>query len=205
MIDIKYSTKQIDQLLGSNKKVEKAIYKASKRSINDVASRIRTRSVKRLAKENSLVHKVVRKNIVLSKAWQPYLASLQATVWPRYLGMEAYAYPKKYPKVKVMQSFGPNKIKKQVKRKGVKIKVKGEFKLVKHGFLAQMKSGHRGLFIKRKPDYKRKPIDEIYSSSIADLFENIKPEIEREAVKEMDKIFKHHLDFYKKKLDGAGS
>ena len=198
MLEIKYSTKQIDVLLGFNQKVEQALYRATRRAINDVGRKVRTSAVKEVSRHKNLMRKVVRKNIRLSKANQRYLSKLEASVWPTQKGMQAYGYPKKITFVKALQRFGSTK--KVVRRKGVKIKVKTAWKTVQGGFVAQTKSGHRGIFKKRERE-SRLPSDEVYSSSIAELFETVKPAIEREARKDMNRIFDHHIGYYKNKFN----
>ena len=204
MLNIHLSLEQIDRLLGKAGRVDKVLFLATRRSINTVATRARSRIAKQIAKEHKFNQRVVRKNIVIVKANQRYLSGLRAHIVPWKRGMQAYAYPRKRPTVRVVQRFGHNKVKRVVRRKAVRINVKGEYKTVQGGFIVKLKSGHRGIF-RKKERANRKPIEELYSSSIVDFFKDIKPQAEREAQQELNKVFDHQLKYYKAKyLDGGG-
>lgn len=82
-------------------------------------------------------------------------------------------------------------------RRGVTVNVKRGRKLVKGAFISTMKSGHRGVF--RRRGRARLKIDEMYSSTVAQLFVNTKARrrIERVAEArwpiEFDRELRHAL------------
>jgi hypothetical protein len=56
-------------------------------------------------------------------------------------------------------------------RRGVTVAINaGGRKLIKHAFVATMKSGHTGVFMRRGKS--RLPIDELYSTRVIDVFED---------------------------------
>lgn len=62
-------------------------------------------------------------------------------------------------------------------RGGVAVTIKRGRTVVRHAFMATMKSGHQGVFMRRlqgEARARRLPVDELFSSTVADLFSNPK-------------------------------
>lgn len=80
-------------------------------------------------------------------------------------------------------------------RKGVKVAInQGQSKIIKGAFIAQMNSGHIGVFRRRGKD--RLPIDETFTTRISDVFydRNTIPEIQGVAERSFSSGFKRLLD-----------
>ncbi len=55
-------------------------------------------------------------------------------------------------------------------KQGVVVHVKNNRTVLKHAFIARMRSGHQGVFIRKGK--KRLPIQELYSTRVSDVFNN---------------------------------
>lgn len=81
-------------------------------------------------------------------------------------------------------------------RRGVTIRIKksGGRKTIEHAFIAQMSSGHTGVFV--RVGAKRVPIRELMSISPAKMFElEGERELKKLVERELGSTFKHELDF----------
>lgn len=74
-----------------------------------------------------------------------------------------------YPARQVGARVRGRKGRKEVSAGGVRVSVnKGRASFVQGAFIAKLKSGHRGIFVRR--GLKRLPIDELFSTRISDVF-----------------------------------
>lgn len=121
------------------------------RALNRTIASVNTEANRRIRSELNIKAKDVRKAITVRRARR---GALDASI-----SIEAKAAP--------IVAYGAKQT-----RKGVTVKVKRARgrKLLKSAFIATMKSGHRGVFQRRTE--KRLPIDEIFSTSVADAVQN---------------------------------
>lgn len=73
--------------------------------------------------------------------------------------------------------------------------IKQQRKIIAGSFVARMRSGHIGLFARRgKP---RLPIDEIYTSAIAQMLDNpeVRERIQEKAAERFEKNLAHEIEF----------
>ena len=91
--------------------------------------------------------------------------------------------------------------KRYAKKIYVKIyKARGRQRL-QHAFVPQLKSGHRGLFVRRNPGAggkKGRKIKKLYGSRVPDVLSNpeVISKVERRGTKDLDRYLKHEIDYF---------
>ncbi len=84
-------------------------------------------------------------------------------------------------------------------RQGVVVQIKNNRTVLKHAFIARMRSGHQGVFIRK--GNKRLPIQELYSTRVSDVFNNtgFMPNLASFAQEKFIQSFAHNLDYFFRK------
>jgi Prophage minor tail protein Z (GPZ) len=82
------------------------------------------------------------------------------------------------------------------KGRGVSYRLNGGRARIPSGFIATMRSGHRGVFV-RKPTAGRLPIQELKGPSLGKVFAKYRPEAIEAATASFKKNFDHELSFAK--------
>jgi hypothetical protein len=87
---------------------------------------------------------------------------------------------------------------------GVSYRLKGGRGRIREAFIATMRSGHRGVFV-RVPGARRLPIDEKFGPSIGHVFGKHRPQGIQKVLDVFDKNMAHELNFAKSKAADAGA
>lgn len=165
----------------------KIIINARRSAVNKIASQAMTQT-----------KKVIREIYnIKSKDMAPYLKIQKAKSNQTYAILEASGRPiplYKFgarPVMPVEQKGIPVRGRKPVT---VKVKRKGARKIIRHGFVARMRSGHMGIF--ERVGTASLPIRELYSIGIKRMFEiRAIPVIKRLVREKGPQIVKHELDW----------
>jgi hypothetical protein len=134
-----------------NAKVDKALAAALKKAGSDAARAMKAESSRRVRDRKRFKVSHVNKSTPLSFPRSKVISEL---VWR----MDVSGAPSPLSAFPHRQT-----------RKGVTVSVnKNGSKLIRSAFVATMKSGHKGVFVRR--GNKRLPIDELFSTRISDVF-----------------------------------
>lgn len=122
--------------------------------LNRTIAQVKTEASRNIRQEVRLKAKDVNRGLVIVRAnsQKGALVTMQASIQVNTNPVPLFQYGAKQTK------------------QGVTVNVKGIRKLVKHAFIAKMKSGHEGVFLQRGK--ARLPIDELYSTRLSDVFYN---------------------------------
>lgn len=172
---------------GGKNKVRSAIEVAGRRAIKRTMTTIETHARRRVAAETGIKPTILKKYIRIIK--QPSQRSAQSIMRMFKRGLPLIQFGAKAVRVKTRRG----------KRTGVSIDVGQGREIVPQAFIAETKSGHRGVF-KRKGQ-KRLPIVEQFSSALTKVLESsdFLREVEKIAVETFRKNFKRELEFELKK------
>lgn len=88
-------------------------------------------------------------------------------------------------------------------RLGVTVEVKKGRKLIRHAFIATMKSGHRGIFVRRGK--ARLPIKELFGPAIVDLVTNHLEKARARGASELLEQLRREIDWRKHGAAGFGA
>lgn len=199
-ISIKIDKEDLANVESAMVGVKNGYAKVLVRSLNKTILGVRTDAVKEIGKEITPKAKIIRDTFVLSKATYAWLkATVKSTGWP----------------VPVIH-YAARSVKKGVT---YKIRQAGGRLLLKHAFIATMKSGHKGVFWREykgtptkkvKPNVKygalpermRLPISQRYGPAVQDIFgdNKVMEPILKKAGDRLSKELNHQLDFELSKL-----
>lgn len=173
-------TSLLRELKSAFNETKKQMIKAQVAATNKAANTAVSRTIKLITKAYNIKQKDLRAQITIIKA------------------------NKNYPSIRIMVSHKgiplmdfkpkPNTVAQYTRpEKGVSVEWKrGKRQIIKHSFIAKMKSGHTGVFLRKGK--KRLPIKETYGPSAMQLFKT------EEAEKELEQLF---FERYKIELDRA--
>ena len=156
MLEIRFDDDKLKQLQRELKNFPKALPKVMSRGLNRTATSARTAISRSLSKRIGLKIKDVRDKLTLHRA--TYSNWRSAVV----------VSGKKFGLIK----FGAKQTK-----KGVTYKHERKRILVRHAFIATMKTGHRGVFLRKGP--ARLPIKEIKGPSLAQVYTGARDQVNR--------------------------
>lgn len=142
--------------------VHKGIEKAVTRALNKTATAARTKVIRRIAAETSLLQKVVRRAVTLRRAsWK---------VWQAIIGIRGRPLPLIWFRARQTRIGVTFQLRKSEGRK-----------TAEHAFLATMPSGWRGVY--RRTGRRRLPIKQLFGPSIREVFANA-PGLAEQTVRE---------------------
>lgn len=200
-ISVKINKEDLANVESAMNGIKNGYAKVLVRSLNKTITGVRTDAVKEIGKEITPKAKIIRSTFKLFKANYANLsASVKSTGWP-------------IPLIHYLA--------RQVK-KGVSYKVRKQAQgrlILKHAFIATMKSGHKGVFWRKykgtptkkvKPNFQygvlperyRLPIKQRYGPSIPDIVgddKQMKPILDK-AGDRLSKELDHQLDYELSKL-----
>ncbi len=162
-----------------DKRITKAIAQAASRAGGDAIRRIRTTGSRKVRERKRMKAGKVREALPLVF---PVSKRLNDLVWRMKVSGKAIpviAYP------------GAREV-----RKGVSVGInRGKRKVIPSAFIAVMKSGHRGVFRRKTKGGKRLPIQELYSSTVADVFkdQDMIPSLQEEGQRVFASAFTRNL------------
>lgn len=142
---------------------EKAIQRASARALNRVGTSVRAEASRRVRETLNLKAADAKEPIGIARTKGSIAAKKQRVeITISQKGVPLFKYGARDKQVKTVR--GP--------RFGVTVKVlkQGKRKLVRGGFIAGMRSGHTGIFVRKGKD--RLPIKGLFSMSARDVFKN---------------------------------
>lgn len=185
-IDIKIKDSDVRRLVAD----DKAIRRATARSLNEILRTAKAQSARDIRQEINLKAGTIKKHITDTRAKQSDPVNSQKAVLSfSRRGIPLAEYDAK-PKV-----VGKSKLTRKP-LVGVTVKVKQARKVVKGGFLSTMKSGKRGVFIRRGKT--RLPIEMKYGPALGDVATNkgVSGNIERMIATKYTEVFARNLAFY---------
>lgn len=186
-VDISPDEKQLQFLRDTLGRFPEKVKKAMVRAINRSVEGARTDAVKKVCEEYAIKPSDVRKTIVIARASSSKMeAQIISTGRPIPL-IKFNVKPKK----------APAKGTKVVKRKAVIAGVKfGNAEEIPNSFIAQMKSGHVGVF-SRANNAPRLPIEQKYGPSVPQMIGNkdVIDFIEKRARERLDKELRHQIAY----------
>lgn len=177
-IQVHYDTRDIAVWLtrANMPQLKRAVASALNRTITQVKTQA-TRSVR---SEVKLKAKDIHDRLVLIRAHSSKSASLQMQAIMKISG-------KPVPLI----SYGARQTK-----KGLAVHVKKSRVILKHAFMARMRSGHGGIFVRKTK--KRLPIQELYSTRVSDVFKNTGfiPKLTHFAQGKFSHNFAHNMTYF---------
>lgn len=101
-----------------------------------------------------------------------------------------------YGEVRISAAAVPLILYASAARRRVRVRIKGTSKEVKNAFFMQRNNGQDGIFQRR--DKSRLPVDELFSTSVRDVFkdDSLVGELQAEASRRFDNEFKNNFNFY---------
>lgn len=198
---VKIDTKQLNDVKAMLSGVGNAAPRVISRSLNKTITGVRTDAVKEIQKEITPKAKIIRDTMKLNRST---FKNLKASLESKGKSVPLIHYAARPVKAGVT----------------VQVLKKNPRTLIRHAFIATMKSGHKGVFWReqrhpeaakfqrpmpwfaRLPKKYRLPIRELYGPSIPAIFGKdpvINPVI-KNAGNRLDKNLKHELDFELNKL-----
>ena len=156
MLEIRFDDDKLKQLQRELKNFPKALPKVMSRGLNRTATSARTEISRSLSRRFGIKVKDVRDKLTLHRATYGN--------WRSAVGISG----KKFGLIK----FGARQT-----GKGVTYRHERKRILIRHAFIATMKTGHRGVFLRKGP--ARLPIKEIRGPSLAQLYTGARDEVNR--------------------------
>lgn len=194
-------TGDISELLEATKGLEvadKALARANVSAINKTAVSTRAFAVKKVSQEYRLTQKRVRSELKISRAtpWRQE-AKIHGSGAPGIPLFEFAPTPKRVPSTLRLKSGGYSP------KRGIKVMVrKGSRKIVEGAFIAQMRSGHVGVFQRRMETGEKLPIKELYGPSPIRILDSDRYAIPIDdfAAATLDKNLAHEVNYFFKKF-----
>jgi len=156
MLEIKFDDVKLKQVQRVLRDIPKALPKVMSRGLNRTATSARTQISRSLAKEIGLKIKDVRGKLSLQRATY--------SNWRSAVGVSS-------------KRFGLIKFRARQTKKGVTYKKGRKRILFRHAFIATMKTGHRGVFLRKGP--ARLPIQELKGPSLAQVYKGARDDVNR--------------------------
>jgi len=154
MLEIKFDDEKLKQVQRVLRDIPKALPRVMSRGLNRTATSARTQVSRSLAKEIGLKIKDVRDKLTLQRATY--------SNWRSAVGISS-------------KRFGLIKFGARQTKKGVTYKKGRKRVLIRHAFIATMKTGHRGVFLRKGPP--RLPIQELRGPSLAQVYAGTRDEV----------------------------
>jgi hypothetical protein len=147
VISITIDRAEIEKFAGLGKSVANATFKAGR----DALRKMRTTSTQTIRFRKRIKLKAINDQLVLT---YPKTKELEAMLWR--MDVKGTRIP--------VSAFNPRQV-----QAGVSVGINaGKRKTIKHAFIATMKSGHTGVWVRE--GNSRLPIRELYTTRVADLF-----------------------------------
>ena len=190
----------IHRLTKDIKLSEQVAKKATVSAINKSITSTRAFAVKLVAKDYKISQKVVRDELKLVKA--NYSSMEAKIIGSGSPGIPLYKFaptPKKVPSTRRLKSGG------YTPKGGIKVMIrKGARKTVQGAFIAQMSSGHIGVFKRKKSgpgQAGKQGIDELFGPSPLRILDDDRyyQQLDDFTEETMDKNYAREVDFYLKK------
>jgi len=174
----------IKELMKAVQGIQKGKRKVITRALNKTARGAKTDAVKLIRQHLMIKAKPVRENVRISKAtWSKPTAYLFAR------GKRGVPLLGNYP-------VRPGRLGARKPKQGVSVQIKrfGGRKVIKGSFLAKMKSGHVGVFLRDSAD--RLPIKQLHGMGFIQLLERgmIHRRLKKSIAKRMERNLKHEIN-----------
>lgn len=151
-IQVTYDARELSVWLNSVNR--KLLTRAVGSALNHTISQVKTQANRLIREEIKLKSKDINNRLVIVRA------NSSKGAW-----MQLQARMKVSGKPVPLISYGARQTK-----GGVVVRVKNKRTVLKHAFIARMRSGHQGVFVRKGK--KRLPIQELYSTRVSDVFNN---------------------------------
>lgn len=171
-VEVKFDEAKLRRIQLMLRDIPRQMPRVVSSAINKTAAMARTQVVRRIASEVGVKQKRIKQRVTLQKA--------TFTCWRARIGIGARRLP--------LMAFGARQ-----KKKGVSYKIEksGPRKTLKSAFIATMKTGHEGVFMRGGP--RRLPIFERFGPSIGQVFENA-PAVAKEVTRSAYVNLQRHID-----------
>jgi len=171
MLEIKFDDEKLKKIQRELRAFPKALPKVMSRGLNRTATSARTEISRSLAGRIGLRIKDVRDKLSLQRATY--------SNWRSAVGVSG----KKFGLIK----FGARQTK-----KGVTYRLKQKRVLIRHAFIASMKTGHRGVFLRKGA--ARLPIQELRGPSLAQVYTGAQDQVNRIQAESAARLAKNIYD-----------
>ena len=174
-MDINLDTNNIAVLQRRLRRSEKAANVALRRSLNKVAQQAKTHVIRQTGRELALPQKKIRERVTIQKARND---NLEAVVRVSRQAVRLFEYK-------------PRQL-----RRGISIRVKktGGRKVLRHAFIAAMRSGHTGVFT-RAPGVARLPIRELFGPAVIEVARDHIESATEKAQDKLPEVFEHEFGY----------
>jgi hypothetical protein len=188
MLDFSWDSRDLKMWRG--KAVDKALARALRLAGNAALRAMQGQSVEEVQRKKLMKESAIRDGTPMDKPGSR--VEIRALTWKMRISGKAI------PLGKFLHQRGPLGVSVAVNRGGGR-------KLIRGAFVATMKSGRKGIFLRRGK--ARLPIDELYSSKISDVMSDrgTIPRVQGQALFVMEKTFAKGLDRELKKLRRSGN
>ena len=171
MLEIKFDDEKLKQVQRVLRDFPKALPKVMSRGLNRTAISARTQISRSLAKRIGLKIKDVRGMLALQRA--------SYSNWRSAVRISG-------------KRFGLIKFGARQTKKGVTYKKGRKRILIRHAFVATMKTGHRGVFMRKGPG--RLPIKELRGPSLSQVYKGSREEVNRIQIESAARLQKNIHD-----------